>query len=65
MCDVKCGSFRVGDNGQRYEVRFFEVESGKERVFGWTNESDGGALMRAAELMPSARDPFVVDRKPA
>ena len=54
---------QVGDRGQRYEVRFIEVESGKERIMGWTERSDGGTLLASAKLWPSARDPWVVDRK--
>lgn len=53
---------KVGDRGQRYEVRFFDRETGKERVMGWTERRDGGALLSSAKLWPSARDPFIVDR---
>lgn len=60
---MSCDRFRVGDKGQRYEVRFFDRESGEERVMGWTNEADGGALMESAKLWPIACDPFMVDRK--
>ncbi len=51
-----------GDRGQRYEVRFFDAQTGAERVFGWTTHSDGGGLMRSAKVWPAARDPWVIDR---
>jgi hypothetical protein len=56
--------FPTGDKGQRYEVRYFDRQTGAEKVMGWTNEPDGGALMESAKLWPSARDPFVIDRRP-
>ena len=52
----------VGDKGQRYEVRF-RNEKGEERIFGWCNDPTGGGLFDSAVLMPSARDPFVIDRQ--
>ena len=52
----------VGDRGQRYEVRFYERETGAEEAMGWTDEADGGKLMESAKLWPQARDPFIVDR---
>jgi len=53
----------VGDRGQRYEVRFFDRRDGAERIMGWTEQADGGKLLKAAKLWPTARDPFVVDRR--
>lgn len=58
-----CKNIRVGDRGQRYEVRYFDRETDKECVMGWTERSDGGALLSSAKLWPSARDPFVLDRQ--
>lgn len=61
MCEIRgCGRFKVGYQGQQYEVRFFD-EGGNEKRMGWTNKPDGGALMASAKLMPGARDPFLVD----
>jgi hypothetical protein len=56
-------NFPTGDNGQRYEVRFYVRDTGEEKVMGWTNEPDGGSLLEAAKLWPHARDPFVIDRR--
>lgn len=53
----------AGDRGQRYEVRFFERATGRERVMGWTERSDGGSLLSSAKLWPSASHPFVLDRR--
>lgn len=58
-----CCDVAVGDRGQRYEVRFFSVETGEEKRMGWTERPDGGALLSSAKLWPSARDPFIVDRQ--
>lgn len=55
--------FNVGDRGQRYEVRFIDAATLKERVMGWTYEEDGGALLESAKLWPIARNPRVVDRR--
>lgn len=52
----------VGDLGQRYEVRYTD-DDGVEKVFGWTNEADGGALVSSIELNPSMHSPRVVDRQ--
>lgn len=61
--ESECGKMAVGDRGQRYEVRYFHIETGKEYVMGWTERSDGGGLLSSAKLWPRARDPFVLDRK--
>lgn len=55
--------FQTGDKGQRYEVRYIEVTTGREKVFGWTTEADGGAMMEAIKKWPAARGGFVVDRQ--
>lgn len=57
-----CGKFNVGDKGQRYEVHYTDSD-GKEKVFGWTNEADGGALVRSINLNPSMNSPRVIDRQ--
>jgi hypothetical protein len=47
---MSCGLFkdRVGYKGQKYEVRFTD-EDGKERVFGWQNQPEGG-LAKSARI---------------
>ena len=55
-------NFPTGDKGQRFEVRFFDRETGRECMMGWTNSADGEPLMGSVKLLPTARDPFVVDR---
>lgn len=49
---MACGLFkdRVGYKGQKYEVRFTD-EDGKDCVFGWQNEPEGG-LAKSASLHP-------------
>lgn len=41
--------FPTGDKGQRYEVRYTDRE-GVEKVFGWTEEADGGVLVESVKL---------------
>ncbi len=55
--------FNVGDKGQRYEVWYIEVTTGREKRFGWTNEADGGVLMESVKKWPAARSPWIVDRQ--
>lgn len=74
-----CADFagKVGDKGQRYEIRFFQAiyeetdhpgveikKRGEEKVFGWAEKYPGAKQMRdACALAPWAMDPFIVDRK--
>lgn len=53
----------VGDRGQRYEVRYFN-EDGAEKIFGWTDDPTGGAMVESIKLHPSMSRPRVVDRQP-
>lgn len=62
---------RVGDRGQRYEVRYMDAETSTEKVMGWTDKADGGALMLSALRWPAVRQrpdgtriAWVVDRRP-
>lgn len=45
----------IGDKGQRYEVRYTDAETGKEKVMGWTEQADGGGLLRSALLWPAVK----------
>jgi len=58
---TECSAFKVGDNGQRYEVRFTDSD-GNEKVLGWTNDPSGGGLVQSIELHPTWRLPRVIDR---
>jgi hypothetical protein len=53
----------VGDNGQRYEVRFVD-ENGAEKVMGWS-ESYPQNYVDAINVHPVWHSPKVIDRKPA
>lgn len=54
----------VGDRGQQYEVRAqTEAECG-EFVVGWTDEPDGGDLVKTVNEHPSWHTPIVIDRRP-
>lgn len=57
-----CGRFKVGDEGQRYEVRCTDGD-GKDMGVGWTNEPDGGGLAEGVRLHPSWHSPVVIDRQ--
>lgn len=54
----------VGDRGQRYEVVQIYHDGVKvtSRVWGWTNEQDGGALADAVAEHPETLEVRVVDR---
>ena len=56
-CDI-CKD-RVGYRGQKYEVRFTDAD-GKDRVFGWQNEPEGG-LANAAALHPGWTNVRIVE----
>lgn len=58
---MNCDRFkdRVGYKGQKYEIRFIDKETGKERVFGWQNESKGG-LADACRKAPWAKNVRIV-----
>lgn len=53
----------VGDRRQRYEVRYVDADDGIEKVFGWTDETDGGAMVECINLHPVWNSPRVVDRQ--
>lgn len=59
---TRCDRFkdRVGYKGQKYEVRFTDKDTGKECVFGWQNESEGG-LANACRSAPWAEDVRVIE----
>ena len=55
--------FKVGDKGQRYEVRYKDNE-GTERILGWAEISDEvDNLKKCIELHPSFYSPRVIDRR--
>lgn len=68
---------RVGDRGQRYEIRYHEaievqppviaapgfMQAGEEKVFGWATTREGALEMAAAwKTAPSVYDVWIVDR---
>ena len=53
---------KVGDKGQRYEVRFIG-SNGKEQIAGWTDDADGGDLVEGINLHPLWHSPKVIDRE--
>lgn len=46
-----CGAFRVGDEGQRYEV-CVAMSDGRLQEIGYTNDPSGGSLAEGARLHP-------------
>lgn len=61
-----CGRMegRVGDQGQRFEVRYKDGK-GVEHVMGWTGTPEGAELMKAAiDKHPVWHSPLIVDRQP-
>ena len=55
----------VGYRGQRYEVRATVIDTKKEIVIGWTNETGGGSLVEAVKKHPGWKCPRVIDLKPS
>lgn len=53
---------KVGDKGQRYEVRAVGMQ-GQEFVVGWTEEPDGGGLTKVVEQHPVWKLSRIVDRR--
>jgi len=55
---------RVGDRGQRFEVRVDGDPKSGDNVIGWANDRDSAARMGIAALKaPSAAKAHVVDRE--
>lgn len=52
---------RVGDQGQRYEVRF--ISNSKECVAGWTDDKDGKPFVESINKHPVWHSPKVIDRE--
>lgn len=53
---------RVGDEGQRYEVRATNNE-GEEITIGWTPDKDGQPFIRMVSRWPGYNNPRVIDRE--
>ncbi len=58
ICPIGC---RIGDKGQRYEVRYTDKES--EKIMGWTEDPKGFPLVESIKLHPCWHSPRVLDRK--
>ena len=55
--------FKVGDKGQRYEVRYTDSE-GTVRILGWAETDDEvDNFKKGIELHPSFHSPKVIDRR--
>ena len=67
MSCLMCGDWackkHVGYKGQRYEVRYTDSE-GKDCLFGWTNDAEGGVFVTSIEMHPGWSNPRVVDLRP-
>ena len=54
---------KVGDNGQRYEVRA-KNEVGNTMVIGWTEKkSDADSMAKGVKLHPCFHSPQIIDRQ--
>ena len=54
--------FKVGDEGQRYEVRFID-SNGKESIAGWTDDKNGKPFVESINKHPICHSPKVIDRE--
>jgi hypothetical protein len=58
-----CG---VGDNGQRYEITYFDPDEEARKVFGWSETIEGARnFAEAINLHPSMTLPIIRDRRAA
>lgn len=56
----------TGDQGQRYEVSFYDPRTSMRQVLGWTAEQEGvNALVACINLHPVWEQPQVLDRQNA
>lgn len=54
----------VGDQGQRYEVSYFDLDTRQRKVFGWSNNLIGARVMcRSIRMHPAWEAPEIKDRK--
>lgn len=53
------GYSSAGYKGHRFEVR--AIHDGKEMVYGWTDNADGGALIKSCKCNPAVTDSAVLD----
>lgn len=59
----RCGKFKTGDRGQRYEITFFDPQDKSRSVFGWSDDLSGANMMcDSIHKHPTWRDPKVRDR---
>lgn len=55
---------RAGYEGQRYEVRYIDVDTKEVKVFGWTNSITSEPFVQSINLNPLMESPEVVDLHP-
>jgi hypothetical protein len=54
----------VGDNGQRYEVSYFDPSANVRKIFGWSDEIASAQVMAGnVEKHPSWSYPQIRDRE--
>lgn len=60
--ETNCKLFgkHVGYAGQRYEVRYTDGD-GKEKTAGWSEQADGGGIVRMINLHPVWHSPKIID----
>lgn len=56
-------SHRVGDEGQQYEITYYDPNDDERKVFGWTDSEDIARKMgNNIDKHPSWQYPQVTDR---
>ncbi|KKM05322.1 hypothetical protein LCGC14_1755270 [marine sediment metagenome] len=59
----RCGKFKTGDRGQRYEVTYFDPQTKSRRVFGWASEPTvTNKMCDSIHKHPTWRDAKIRDR---
>lgn len=58
-------SHKVGDDGQRFEVSYFDPNDNIRKPCGWTNDAEvAGVMASSISGHPSWQSPYVTDRRP-
>lgn len=57
---------KIGDKGQRFEVRAMGYPNDGSNVIGWTNDAERAeVMMKSIRKAPRCTCAWIVDRKPA
>lgn len=62
---MSCSKVKVGDRGQRFEIRYIDAVTGTEKTMGWAATREGAnGMAEAMASAPYVRETMVIDRNP-